>query len=134
MSKDFEEQVRYWRESSAEDFRIAELLFERGYYSQSLFFCHLSVEKLLKALVMEKTQDYAPYTHDLLRLVEAADVEADETKNTLLQEMFTFNIAGRYEDVKLAFHKKYNNREIAERWTGHTKDVLQWLNEKFQKE
>jgi HEPN domain-containing protein len=134
MKEGFDKQVKYWEESSKKDFGIALLLFERKYYAQSLFFCHLSVEKLLKARVMEKLHDYAPYTHDLVRLAEIAEIKFDTTKKKSLEDMFSFNVAGRYEDAKLDFHKKYNNREIVKKWISNTEDLLTWLKEKSQKE
>lgn len=133
MSKDFKEQVRYWRESSAEDFRVAELLFERGYYSQSLFFSHLSLEKMLKAMVTKRTKKIAPYVHDLRYLARVAGIALNEENTRLLETISTFHIAGRYQDAKLEFYKKYNDKETVKIWIKHTESLLQWLQEEFQK-
>jgi len=40
--------IDFWIESSEEDFKVATGLFKLKHYPQSLFFCHLSLEKLLK--------------------------------------------------------------------------------------
>ena len=105
---------------------------KRG-YTRSVFFCHLTVEKLLKALVMKKIKEPAPYVHDLRRLAKIAEIDLDEDKKKILEKIFTFNISGRYQQEKLEFHKQYNKREYAQKYLKITKDLILWLEKKFQK-
>jgi len=133
MTEAFQKQIEWWRESSKEDFGVAKVLFEQKHYSHSLFFCHLSAEKLLKAIVMKRTGDFAPFTHDLRRLVEIGGVEIGEERGKILEEMFTFHIAGRYAPEKLEFYQKYNNQGIAKEWVQHTENLLIWLQAEYQK-
>ena len=44
--------IQYWAATSKQDFETAEILFENKKYSHALFFCHLSIEKILKALIV----------------------------------------------------------------------------------
>ena len=76
-NKKFEKSVKYWRDGALSDFKAVEGLFKNGSYPQCLFFCHLSVEKLLKALVVKETKEPASYIHDLRRLSEIAKIELD---------------------------------------------------------
>ncbi len=46
--------VRYWLESSEDDWKVANHLFEKEDYSYSLFFGHLTIEKILKAIYVDK--------------------------------------------------------------------------------
>jgi len=128
-----EKSVKYWHNSALDDFRAAESLFEKKLYPQSLFFCHLTVEKLLKALVIEKTREPAPYIHDLRRLAEIAGINLDEDKEKVLEKIFTFNISGRYQQEKIEFHRQYNKREYAQKYLEITKGLILWLEKKFQK-
>lgn len=50
-------------------------LFKIKRYSDSLFFGHIVLEKILKALVVQKTKNQAPYSHDLIRLQETVKLE-----------------------------------------------------------
>jgi hypothetical protein len=43
------EIVRYWLESSNDDYQVVESLFDNGHYAWALFLSHLVIEKLLKA-------------------------------------------------------------------------------------
>jgi HEPN domain-containing protein len=57
---DIEKQVAYWRNGAAEDLQVAQDLIKRQRTRHGLFFLHLALEKLLKALVCRQTQDLAP--------------------------------------------------------------------------
>lgn len=133
MKSNFKKLIEYWRESSLIDFKAAKSLFEKKFYAHCLFFCHLSLEKLLKALVMEKTSETAPYTHDLLRLANIAEINLDKEKTEILEIISTFNMSGRYLEEKVDFHKKYNKKEIVEKYLNITNNLLTWLTKIFQK-
>ncbi len=60
--------------------------------------CHLSVEKLLKALVVKVTNYYPPKTHNLLRLAEIAKLELKDEDTQLLQKLNQFQLDTRYPD------------------------------------
>ena len=50
MSK--EEIIKYWISASEEDFDLSRTLFQNKKFVYSLFFVHLSIEKLLKGLIV----------------------------------------------------------------------------------
>jgi HEPN domain-containing protein len=82
--------IKYWADSSKKDFEVAQNLFKLKYYPHCLFFCHLSLEKLLKALVVKKTENYAPLIHDLRRLADIAGLELNSEKKEILGYYFDF--------------------------------------------
>ena len=46
----------YWIDEAEEALTVAEHLFEKGDYSSALFFGHLAIEKILKAIYKETFQ------------------------------------------------------------------------------
>ena len=58
-----EKTVAYFRESSQRDWAIAQKLFRSKDYGHSLFFCHLAIEKLLKAIIVAKTDKASPFIY-----------------------------------------------------------------------
>jgi len=68
------EQTDHWKHLAARDWKTARGLFEIKRYDACLFFCHLTLEKLLKGLVVFHTKQEAPYIHDLERLSVAANL------------------------------------------------------------
>ncbi len=123
-----EEILGFWKEKSDSDLETAQVLFESRKYSEALFFCHLSIEKFLKFLVVRKTEDHAPYDHNLIKLAEDTDLKLSGEDSDLLAEINTFNIKGRYDDYKQSFYKKAT-KEYAEEYINKTKTILKWLKE-----
>lgn len=131
MKVDVEKLVQHWVAGSENDFKAAKVLFEKGLYPQCLFFCHLSVEKVMKALVVQNTKEVAPFIHDLIRLAQIGTMELPDEKKDILNDISLFNIAGRYEEDKLQFHKDYNNKDFAKKYVKITEDILLWLKKEF---
>ncbi len=125
--------IKYWLDGSQKDFQVAQSLFKSKHYPQCLFFCHLSLEKLLKAMVVKITKDYPPFIHDLRRLAEIAGLELDAKKKEYLDTISTFNIAGRYADEKFEFYKKYNKKEYAKKYLEITNKLSLWLKKESLK-
>lgn len=98
--------VEYWASEAEEALVVAGHLIAKKDYSYALFFGHLAIEKILKALHVAKLQSHAVPGHNLLRLAKAAGVELDEEKSDLLVTITAFNIEARYPDTQRSFRKK----------------------------
>ncbi len=99
-------QIEYWRESAQESHKTMLALKKTGRYSDSLFFGHIVLEKILKAFVVLKTNDNAPKIHNLLRLAELADIKLEKDTKEYFLVANSFNIRARYDDYKKSFYKK----------------------------
>ena len=119
--------VKYWVTASAEDFDSAEILYQNKKYHHALFFCHLSIEKMLKAIVVKSTGAAPPLSHDLVRFAERAGLDLSEPKKNELAEITTFNIAARYDDYKLSFQEKATE-EFSLKYLKKTGEILEWLS------
>jgi HEPN domain-containing protein len=118
--------LKYWQESAIDAFDTSNKLFESKKYNHSLFFVHLSLEKILKALYIQVKKDSPPPIHDLIRLAEKSDVVLDEKTKLELAEISTFNVSARYDDYKLEFYKKAT-REYSEKWRAISKTIFDKL-------
>ncbi len=93
-----EKHIEYWNRSAMDDWEAIEFLMMVKKYLQPLFFTHLSIEKLLKALwVKNNLENVPPKTHNLTYLYEASSVNLNEDE-VFLQTLTTFQIEGRYPD------------------------------------
>lgn len=126
-----EEIIQFWKESSDGDLKVSKTLFETKNYSYSLFFLHLSVEKLLKGLIVQNTENPAPYEHNLIRLAEYTGIVFSETQLDLLSDVTTFNIKGRYDDYKNQFYK-IATQEYASKYIQETEELILWLQKNSQ--
>lgn len=126
--KDFDKDklIRYWIESSDEDFDTMITMFESKKFNWALFVGHLMIEKLLKALFVKTNTDYPPFIHNLLRLAEKCDLELNDDKRLFLVTVTAFNINARYDDYKLSFQQKCTP-EFTATWIENLKINRQWI-------
>ena len=129
---EFEKTIIYYKESADHDWEVAHQLLGLKHYSYALFFCHLTLEKLLKAIIVKNTDKAAPFSHDLVKLAELAEIPPDKEKLSSLDEITKFNISARYDDQKLAFYKRAT-KEFAEEYFKITEKIYLWLKENYLK-
>jgi HEPN domain-containing protein len=89
-------QVRYWRESAADDLEAAQALLDAGKIRQAGFFVHLAVEKAIKACIVAATRDLPPRSHDLLLLGQRAGVALSDPQRDFLGRIQVYCLEGRY--------------------------------------
>ncbi|MBU1568079.1 MAG: HEPN domain-containing protein [Proteobacteria bacterium] len=61
-----EDKIKYWLKTADHDWHVANHLYEKGDYSYALFFCHLTIEKLLKAIFTKREDKTPPFSHNLV--------------------------------------------------------------------
>lgn len=127
-----EKTIGYWRESADNDLGVAKKLFGSKDYDYCLFFCHLALEKLLKALVIQKTDRHAPLIHSLVRLAELAELELSPNQIADMEEITRFNISGRYPEEKAVFRKSIN-KPFANKYLSITQSLIIWLKKHYLK-
>ncbi len=120
---DVEKQIDYWRQGSMEDWEVAVKLVKDGKSRHGLFFAHLALEKILKALVCRRTHDVPPKIHNLTRLSELAGLELDTQQADVLADMNQFNLEGRYPEF---YTLQLSPKEAAE-FMARSEEILAWL-------
>ncbi len=125
---DITEIESFWITEAEEALQVANHLMEKGDYSYALFFGHLSIEKLLKALYVNRHKEHAPPIHNLLRLAKVSGIKIPANRINSLIEISAFNIEARYPDIKRDFRKKCT-KEYTEKQITEIKGVFQWLKE-----
>lgn len=133
MGKDtLRHQVDYWLTSAERSRHVALDLFKLKHYDACLFFCHLTLEKILKAFVVKTTKRPAPYIHDLAKLAGLAGVSLDARKLADLRTITTFNIATRYDEYKLAFAQKCTPA-FSKKYLAVSDNLYSWLKKESPK-
>lgn len=120
---DIAKQIGFWRDSAKDDWDVARQLVDNGHTRHGLFFAHLALEKILKAIVCKQSQDLAPRLHNLSRLAELAALSLDNEKIEVLAEMNAFHIEGRYPESLTNAPTK----EEALHYIVKAEGVFQWL-------
>lgn len=68
---------------------------------------------------------------DLVRLSEKAGLSLTEDQKDVLDTISTFNIQARYDDYKMAFHRKCS-QAFTEKWIQKIKEFRKWIKDKLQ--
>lgn len=123
--------IEYWVRGADEDYKTAKALLAAKRNAHSLFFCHLAIEKYLKALVVKKTEKNAPFNHNLAFLSSETGIVFSPDQLTLLDKINTFNIRARYDDFKFKFHQKAT-KEYTEEYFNLTTELFLWLQKQIK--
>ena len=123
---DKDKLIKYWIESSDDDFDTMITMFENKRFNWSLFVGHLMIEKLLKALYVHVHNDFPPFIHNLLRLAEKCELKLTEDQKLFFATVTAFNINARYDDYKMSFQSKCTP-EYTFQWIESIKINRQWI-------
>ena len=122
-----EKQIEYWTKGAKDDLDSAKILIERKRLLHGLFFCHLVIEKVIKAHVVKQTQEVAPRSHNLIFLSEKANLEFNEDDELFLGILMKYQLQGRYPDYNPIIPDKSRANDYLER----TKKLLTWLKKRL---
>jgi HEPN domain-containing protein len=124
MTKD--ELTAYWLAEAEESLTVAGHLFDKKDYSYSLFFGHLAIEKLLKAIYVKNVDENVPRSHNLPKIAKAAGLDVSDEMQDDLIRITAFNIEARYPDYKREFRKKCT-AEFTATELKKIQEVFAWL-------
>jgi len=121
------QQIQYWLTTANSDLNTAEDIFNAGRnYHHCLFFCHLALEKGLKALVVKATGKTPPKIHNLMLLSEKANLQVTKSQSDFLFLMNGYNLEARYPDEKLKVYKA-TTKSIAVKLLTRIKEEFIWM-------
>jgi HEPN domain-containing protein len=90
---------------------------------------HLAIEKLLKAIFVEKFNEVPPYTHRLVSLAEKVELDMSSDRLELLEVITDFHLETRYPDEQFSFFKKCT-RKFTEEHLRRIGGLRRWLLKK----
>jgi HEPN domain-containing protein len=125
---DSKKLIDYWTNSSDEDYKTMEALYEAQRFNWTLFIGHLMIEKLLKAYYVKRQADFPPFTHNLLRIIEKCGIDLTDEDKLFFITVTTFNINARYDDYKMSFYKMCTP-EYTSIWMKKIKEKQLWIKE-----
>lgn len=121
-----------WFRQAQYDLGTAESLVSSGRYPPAVFFCHLALEKALKALCAERFDCEPDKTHNLVYLIELLELELPQQ---YLDPLFIINrtgVTGRYPHNLEKVLEQYT-REKTGKLLADTREILTWLMQRSSK-
>src|SRR3989304_586241 len=122
-----DKQIRYWISNADSDIETAEILIKNKKYLHGLFWCHLTIEKAIKAHVTKTTKEIPPRSHNLLFLLKKAKLELLAEQVEFMGLLMPFQLEGRYPD----YNPEIPSIEMVDTIFSQTKKLLECLKMKL---
>jgi HEPN domain-containing protein len=120
------DEVLEWLSQSEYDLGTAQAMLDSRRYIYAVFMCHLAVEKALKALIVKRTGNAPPRTHNLVHLVGLAhpDLAHDEVK--FLTRLGSAGVSTRYPEELSQALRDYPPAVVQE-YVGKAREIVECL-------
>lgn len=115
-----------WVEDAAYDLESAKVMLETKRWFFVVFMCHLTVEKLLKAVVIERLNIQPPKIHGLIALAARGGLVVPTEHRNLINELDDMGVVTRYPDGRRALAGTLTEEHVLALYT-RTVDFTQWL-------
>ena len=123
----------YWLDLCDDDLITAKALLESNRLLHMGFFCHMIIEKSLKAAVVHNTDEIPPKIHDLQKLAVLGCVfdDLDEEQFNLLDRLTPMQIEARYPEYKEKIAKELTVDSCKKLLT-ETEEFLCWIKKQLE--
>ena len=121
-------QIKYWMQGADSDIDTAEILIKNNKFLHGLFFCHLTIEKIIKAHLVKSTNLIPPKSHNLFRLLEKAGIKLVDEDAEFLGILMKYQLEGRYPD----YDPNIPDKNQVNDYFFKTKEILSWLKKKLK--
>jgi HEPN domain-containing protein len=122
-----EEHIKFWLDSAEDDLESSFVIFNSKRYHWSLFIAHLALEKILKALYVQFSDNKTPpRIHNLLKLAELSNIMLNEEKQDFFTDVNRFHIEARYPEFKDEL-RKIATEEFTTKYLNIIKEQFIWL-------
>ena len=92
------DHIAYWMNGADQNWQEVGSMFTAGTYVPCLFWAHLTIEKLAKALwVKDSAGDTPPFTHNIGKLLADTSLVLTSDQAKFVLQLNTFQLEGRYE-------------------------------------
>jgi len=126
MAKEYEE----WLRQADYDINTAEFMFGGGRYFYAVFMCHLSIEKALKGVYLERLKEVPPKVHNLIYLLNKAGVKPPEIIGRFLVKLNEASVVTRYPDNIERLQRDYT-KDVVRDIVSKSKEALEWIKTQF---
>lgn len=115
-----------FKESAEYDLKTAQNMLNDEKYIYVVFMCHLAIEKILKAIVAQTTNQIPPKTHNLIYLIKNANLKLPQNLFDFITKINNASIVTRYPEDFSELLKAYP-KDVAIDYLNNTREVIKCL-------
>lgn len=120
--------TKNWIDTANYDFKTAEVMLKSKRYIYVVFMCHLSIEKMIKAIISTERKGLPPKSHSLLYLSKKVSIQFIEDIQEFIEQLDNVSIITRYPEDLRRMSKEFN-KSRAEEVFKKTRRTLRWLRQ-----
>lgn len=120
-------QIEYWVKTGEDDLQSAAILISNKKILHGLFFCHLAIEKMIKAHIVKKTKTIPPKIHNLTFLLSNTALILTPEEKELLGILMIYQLEGRYPE----YYPSVPKFSDAKKYLKQTENLFQCLKNKL---
>src|SRR3989338_7185898 len=118
--------VKNWIDSAEYDLATAQSLLKAKRKVYVVFMCHLAIEKMLKGVFCAKYKKLAPYTHNLIYLVNLARLKIPSHILEFIETINDKSVPTRYPENIKEIERKFSLK-LAQDHLSKTRGFFIWL-------
>ncbi|MFH0865739.1 MAG: HEPN domain-containing protein [Bacteroidota bacterium] len=122
-----DKQIEYWVKTGEDDFQSAAILISNKKILHGLFFCHLAIEKIIKAHIVKKSKTIPPKIHNLTSLLSNTILVLTPKEKELLGILMIYQLEGRYPE----YYPSVPLLSVARKYLKQTENLFQCLKNKL---
>jgi HEPN domain-containing protein len=115
-----------WIKQADYDYDTAELMHHAGRNFYAVFMCHMAIEKALKALLLLRTGEVPPKTHNLILLLSRIGLKPPAPIAENIIRLNEANVSTRYPEELSEMIALYDS-DSAKRIISQAKETLSWI-------
>ncbi|MBU0763279.1 MAG: HEPN domain-containing protein [Bacteroidetes bacterium] len=125
--KNKQKHIDHWQKGAENDIETAGILITNRKYIEGLFFCHLCIEKILKAHVVKALNKIPPKSHNLEYLKNLTKIETSKEDILFMAVLMKYQLEGRYPEY---YPKSPSDKQVKE-YFEKSKELLNCLKKKL---
>jgi HEPN domain-containing protein len=120
------EKIAYWLDIADYDLGTAKAMMDTSRYLYVIFMCQQAVEKIIKALYIQKHDDEPPRSHNVAFVFKKTEIEASQETIQHFNLLSAYYIESRYPEYKEKL-SSIVDRDRAVTLLKKTEEVYAWL-------
>ena len=124
---DVEKQIAYWINGAISDLETSDILIKNNKDLNGLFFCHLALEKALKAHFVKIHTAIPPRIHNLGVLLDKTGINVSKEDDEFIGMIMNYQIEGRYPQ----YYPQIPSKAVVLDYLKKTKKIVLWLKMKL---
>jgi HEPN domain-containing protein len=123
-------ETEAWVEDAEYDLQSAKVMLDSGRYFFVVFMCHLTIEKLLKSVIVERQGLEPPRMHNLFGLITRAGLTIPAERRPLINELDNMSVVTRYPDGRRAIASTLTTESTTALYD-RTVEFASWLKQEL---